>query len=310
MRRGLREYTYMTLPPVDSQKIRGELLSPSNARITAARLVVKKEFAPHDHEEMIVVVILRGKGKHRTIYGSDEVRPGDVFVLRPSMWHAFSDCLNLQAYVCYFEPRLLQRELSWLLEDPALNYFFRVGPRSLDRKGIISLHIPAEARKGCIQFLQGIEAHQELQAAHARTALVGYLLLFLGEIARWAGPELRLPDKKRSERVHRVVIEGMRLLKDDLTRDWTLTELATALRVEKSYVVRLFKAYTGLSPMAYLAHCRAERAATLLLTTNQAVSEIAQLVGWPDANYFARRFRSHFGLSATTFRERFRDNSD
>jgi AraC family L-rhamnose operon transcriptional activator RhaR len=30
-------------------------------------------------------------------------------------------------------------------------------------------------------------------------------------------------------------------------------------------------------------------------------------VGWPDPNYFARRFRSHFGLSATTFRERFRE---
>ncbi|MDX9974916.1 MAG: AraC family transcriptional regulator, partial [FCB group bacterium] len=228
-----------------------------------------------------MVAILRGKGKHQTIYGIDDVRPGDVFVLRPSMWHAFSDCANLHAYVCYFEPRLLQRELSWVLEDPALNYFFRVGPRSLDRKGVISLHIPVEARKDCIRFLEGIEANQDAQAAHARTALVGYFLLFLGEVARWALPELHLPEKKRPVRVHHVVIEGMRLLKEDLTRDWTLTDLATALGVEKSYVVRLFKAYTGLSPMAYLAHCRAERAATLLLTTKTAISEVAQQVGWP-----------------------------
>jgi AraC family L-rhamnose operon transcriptional activator RhaR len=226
------------------------------------------------------------------------------------MWHAFQDCAHLNVSLCHIGPSLLQQELSWVFEDPALNYLFRVGPRSLDRNGVLSLHVPPESRKECQRFLEGIQSHQELDPAHARTMVVGYLLLFLGEIARWASPELRLPNKKRAERVHRVVIEGMRLLKEDLARDWSLRELAEALRVEKSYVVRLFKAYTGLSPMAYLAHCRAECAATLLVTTNRSVTEVAQEVGWSDPNYFARRFRSHFGLSATTFRERFKQDPD
>ena len=32
---------------------------------------------------------------------------------------------------------------------------------------------------------------------------------------------------------------------------------------------------------------------------------IGHAVGWPDQNYFARRFKAHYGLSATTYRARF-----
>jgi len=297
----------MALTPAEFTLNGRRALSAAPTRITASQLVVESEFAPHEHDVMIIAMVLRGRGVHRTIYGSDPVRPGDVFILRPGMWHAFSECSALNVFVCYFPPELLQKELPWLLEDPALNYLFRVGPRSVDRQGVISLHIPQEARKECLRSFEGILEFQDLEPVRARTVQLGYLLLFLGQLARWAAPELQLPDKKRSDRVHRVVIEGMRLLKEDLAREWTLKELADALHVEKSYVVRLFKSHTGLSPMAYLAHCRAERAATLLLTTDETVTEVAQRVGWSDPNYFARRFRTHFGMSATTYRERFRD---
>ncbi len=283
---------------------RKEIFASSPTPVMAHRLTVEDEFVPHDHDLMIVVLVLHGHGMHRTIYGSEPAQPGDVFVLRPGMWHAFSKCSQLEALVCCFGPELLHKELTWLLEDPALNYLFRVGPRSLDRKGIIRIHLPLESRNTCRQCLEGMMQLDGVEPVRARTVLIGYLLLFLGEMARWAGPELRLPDK-RADRVHRVVIEGMRLLKERLAHEWTLKELADALQVEKSYVVRLFKAHTGLSPMSYLAHCRAERAATLLLTTDHPITDIAGVVGWTDPNYFARRFRAHFGVSATAYRSRF-----
>lgn len=86
---------------------------------------------------------------------------------------------------------------------------------------------------------------------------------------------------------------------------WTLTELAEQLHLAPGYLVRLFKAATGLPPMAYLARLRAEHAATLLLHSDQPVTCIGQAVGWPDQNYFARRFKAHYGLSATSYRARF-----
>jgi hypothetical protein len=62
---------------------------------------------------------------------------------------------------------------------------------------------------------------------------------------------------------------------------------------------------TGLPPMAYLAQVRAEHAAVLLLHSDEPVTGIGRAVGWLDQNYFARRFKAHYGLSATTYRKRF-----
>jgi transcriptional regulator GlxA family with amidase domain len=63
-------------------------------------------------------------------------------------------------------------------------------------------------------------------------------------------------------------------------------------------LVRLFKATAGRPPMAYLAPLRAEHAATLLLHSGQSVTCIGREVGWPDQNYFARRFKAHYGLGS------------
>ena len=73
--------------------------------------------------------------------------------------------------------------------------------------------------------------------------------------------------------------------------------------------MRRFKAATGLPPMAYLSRLRVESAAALLLHTDQSITQIGEAVGWPDANYFARRFKAHYGLSASAYRARFSHNA-
>jgi AraC family L-rhamnose operon transcriptional activator RhaR len=97
----------------------------------------------------------------------------------------------------------------------------------------------------------------------------------------------------------------MRRLEAEPAHEWTLTELADELHLVPGYLVRLFKSSTGLPPMAYLSRHRVELAADLLLHTDLPISRIAESVGWPDQNYFARRFKSHYGLTASNYRARF-----
>jgi AraC family L-rhamnose operon transcriptional activator RhaR len=102
-----------------------------------------------------------------------------------------------------------------------------------------------------------------------------------------------------------VVAQAIQSLEGRISHHWTLKELAADLHVSQSYLLRLFKSSTGLPPMAYLAKRRVETAAEMLLHGDESMREVGQAVGWPDQNYFARRFKAHFGLSGTAYRERF-----
>jgi AraC family transcriptional regulator, L-rhamnose operon transcriptional activator RhaR len=55
------------------------------------------------------------------------------------------------------------------------------------------------------------------------------------------------------------VTQAMRLLDCHLTNRWTLRGLAGQLHLSAGYLLRLFKASTGMPPMVYLARRRARR---------------------------------------------------
>jgi AraC family L-rhamnose operon transcriptional activator RhaR len=163
------------------------------------------------------------------------------------------------------------------------------------------MHLDAAALRACRGRLRGLAGTPG--GPEYRAERVGWLLMFLGELARHAARARRsavIPPA-----VHPAVHRAMRLFQLDLRRDWSAGELAATLGMDESYLGRRFKAATGLPPLAYLARLRAERAASLLLREAAPIADIGREVGWPDANYFARRFRAHFGLSASEYRRRF-----
>ena len=137
-----------------------------------------------------------------------------------------------------------------------------------------------------------------------RGDIVGRLSILFSHLGR-AVAASHGPRSAAAGPAHPAVGRAMRMMEARLAHRWTLAELAEPLHLAPGYLVRLFKATTGLPPMAYLARLRAEHAATLLLHSDEPVMSIGQAVGWPDQNYFARRFKAHYGLSATTYRESF-----
>ena len=258
----------------------------------------------HTHSFVEIAFTIGGTGTHHSLAGRQPIQTGDVVLLRPGVWHGYEDCNRLELFNCCFSSELLRGELSWTREDPVLGYLLWTGPYSAQGRGLLSTRLDEQAFAACLTHLTALESLRHRPVAWHRGDIVGRLALLFSELGRSVaqadgpGPDLGAP-------MHPAIGQAMRLLEARLAYRWTLTELAAELHLAPGYLVRLFKAAAGRPPMAYLAQLRAEHAATLLLHSGQSVTCIGREVGWPDQNYFARRFKAHYGLSATTYRARF-----
>lgn len=83
--------------------------------------------------------------------------------------------------------------------------------------------------------------------------------------------------------------------------------LSDMAQMSPSSLRRHFKEHTGKSPGDFVKELRMVTAARRLLVTNDRVSTIAYELGFDDQNYFARMFKSVFGVSPNQYRKASRE---
>ena len=105
--------------------------------------------------------------------------------------------------------------------------------------------------------------------------------------------------KDYSPTVQKVVV----MIESNLSSDLTLSELASTLNINASYLSTVFKKETGKTITAYVNEKRIELAQELLKTTNLQIQTIAQYCGIVDVHYFTRLFKKITGISPKQFRE-------
>ena len=257
----------------------------------------------HDHDFMEIQLCANGAGEQQSEVGKTAFRRGDVLLLRPGAWHAGVNNHDVDAYVCCFGAAMMRHELLWTLDEPSLNYLLWRQPVRKNA-GIFHIHLDEESLRQCLHHLDALVALGQVETPESRPFRIGHLGIILACLARCV-PRKNYDQNDGLLPVHSATKRALALLEENMANHWTLQELARKLNIDISYLGKLFQRTLGLSPMAYLSQIRAEQASRLLLRTPKTISEIAIEVGWPDPNHFARRFRSHYGLSASEYRLRF-----
>lgn len=276
----------------------GRQLFSTSAEPYYIQWIRQKDWSPHDHDFVEVVLVTGGTARHRTAQQTVPLSEGDVLMIRPRTWHAYEQCRGFRICNFCFGLEILSQELSALLPAQVLSYLTGAGLRVHDEPDVLKLHLPARSYRASIGHLQQITRILSGEAARHRSAVIGHMLIFFDQLVAHAPPLQARPPQAIPE----PILRAIKMMEEKPAHLWTVGELSQKLSLNYSYLIRCFKRVTGLSPIAYLSRLRARRAASLLLRSDEPIGQIAQAVGWPNPYYFSRRFRDHFGMSASEYR--------
>lgn len=102
--------------------------------------------------------------------------------------------------------------------------------------------------------------------------------------------------------VYQMVEDAKMYIERCYMESFTLARLGRRYGLSEKYFASRFKQYVGASPIEYLTICRMNVARELLATTTLSIKEVSYQVGYEDALYFSRQFKSRFGVSPSQWK--------
>lgn len=115
-------------------------------------------------------------------------------------------------------------------------------------------------------------------------------------------------NEKHIGRKYDVIKSGILFMENELycAENIKIGEIARMCNVSEVYFRKLFKEYSGMTPVEYILNSKICRAKKYLKFENIGIGEIAVLCGFESDAYFSRIFKKKTGISPLKYREMFK----
>lgn len=246
---------------------------------------------PHKHDFYQIMFITSGSGSHQIDFKKYSIKPHQIYIMKPGQIHSWQLSRNIDGFIIEFNLDSLQEEnfggMSLLGQVPFL-------PDLLELKTGVQKNI-----KKIIEVMdEEFQTKSLFNDLCLRNYLSGLLLQFIRENKtieaedrkHFASPErfrLMVENHFRSE--HRV---------EFYARELKLTPKALTMQVSRTY---------GRSPRALIQDRCLLEAKRYLAFSSLSIAEIGYELGFEDANYFTRFFRSHEKITPVQFRKKLKN---
>ncbi len=111
------------------------------------------------------------------------------------------------------------------------------------------------------------------------------------------------PDGSENSQTALVMAHVRRYLEDNYMFDISLDSVGEILHISPAYLSAQFKRYQKMNFLDCLTELRINAAKELLKDPFRSSAEVASMVGYEDASYFARAFKKRTGVTPTQYRK-------
>jgi AraC-like DNA-binding protein len=177
-------------------------------------------------------------------------------------------------------PQTYYNQIEFMIRDPSGN------PITFSNKPIVIFRNCPSVYRLKIEDMVRIDQHGGLASGIKLNALL-YDLMYNLVLEKFL-EESRLSGYQR-------ILPSILYLEQHCTEPIDVTELAERSGMSVSGFRKLFRKYSGLSPMTYRNQLRIRRACDLLRVGDHNVSEVAEQTGFGSVYYFSRAFKKLTG---------------
>ncbi len=255
-------------------------------RVSRNKVMRKRQIcAIHYHEEYELYYMLDGK---TTYFIGDEIfciEKGNFVCIPPEILHMTDsrECMRNERILLHFREELFDEKTASLLE--ALS-------------SLRVIYIPDHYLPILEELLFKIEAEFNQNEKGKEILLDLYILELLTLLCRY-----RCAQKANIKESDTIIYRISEYIRDNFERDITLQSLSKTFAVSQGYLSRKFKAVTGMGLNQYITYERIANGERLLRETGRSVTEVAELCGYNDSNYFATVFKKMKGVTPLKYRK-------
>ena len=118
------------------------------------------------------------------------------------------------------------------------------------------------------------------------------------------------PEEGENSQTALVMAHVRRYLEDNYMFDLSLDSVSGILHISPAYLSAQFKKYQKMNFLDCLTELRINAAKELLTDPFRSSAEVASMVGYEDASYFARAFKKRTGMTPTQYRRQASRNKE
>lgn len=263
--------------------------------------------APHRHEYFQIHAQISGSTTHHIGSAARPVTAGTICFILPYKVHFIPTAPNSEYYIINASQSFLMPGLDvdpLDLEDVSIEQAPELAPFKYQEylDFIFEDDELATLQRLCRSMLE-----ESVDQRLGTTVLCrAYLHQCIGLVCRRFGPQLwHLAEQRISKVARREALVGLtQFLRANFDKQISLTAAAAAVNLSPTYLAHVIKKETGKTFLELLTERRLERAKELIVHTSLPIARVAEMAGFGDLAYFARRFRQRTGISPSRFRAR------